>query len=38
VAAFERHGLVAEVVSSDELDATIVIGQLATADGREPTR
>ena len=31
VAAFERCGLVAHVVSSDELDATIVIGRLATA-------
>jgi release factor glutamine methyltransferase len=35
VAAFERHGLVAEVVSSDELDATVVIGQLATPDARD---
>jgi release factor glutamine methyltransferase len=31
VAAFERYGLVARVVSSDELDATVVIGRLATA-------
>jgi release factor glutamine methyltransferase len=29
--AFERYGLTAQVVSSDELDATIVIGRLATA-------
>ena len=28
VAAFEHHGLAAEVVSSDELDATVVIGWL----------
>ena len=31
VTAFERSGLVAHVVSSAELDATIVIGRLATA-------
>jgi release factor glutamine methyltransferase len=31
VTAFERYGLVAHVVSSDELDATIVIGRPATA-------
>ena len=31
VAAFERHGLAAEVVSSDELAATVVIGWLPAA-------
>ena len=31
VTAFERCGLVAHVVSSAALDATIVIGRLATA-------
>jgi release factor glutamine methyltransferase len=29
--AFERYGLVAQVVTSDELDATVVVGRLATA-------
>jgi hypothetical protein len=35
VAAFERHGLAADVVISDELDATVVIGSLPTAHPRQ---
>jgi release factor glutamine methyltransferase len=33
VAAFECHGLTTEVVTSDELDATVVIGWLPAASG-----
>jgi release factor glutamine methyltransferase len=35
VAAFERHGLAADVVISDALDATVVIGSLPTAHPRQ---
>jgi release factor glutamine methyltransferase len=35
VAAFERHGLAPQIVTSDELDATAVIGAPASPDGRD---
>jgi release factor glutamine methyltransferase len=35
VAAFERHGLAARIVTSDELDATVVIGWPAKPDSRD---
>ena len=35
VAAFERHGLVPQIVTSDELDATVVIGSPASPDSRD---
>jgi release factor glutamine methyltransferase len=35
VATFERHGLAARIVTSDELDATVVIGSLARPRSRD---
>jgi release factor glutamine methyltransferase len=35
LAILERHGLATQVVTSDELDATAVVGRLATTDGRD---
>jgi release factor glutamine methyltransferase len=35
VAYFERHGLAARIVTSDELDATVVIGSLARPGSRD---
>jgi release factor glutamine methyltransferase len=35
VAAFERHGLAAQIVTSDELEATAVIGAPASPDSRD---
>jgi release factor glutamine methyltransferase len=35
VAVFERHGLAARIVTSDELDATVVIGWPARRDSRD---